>query len=346
LVRAGGVFGEVFVSREQAFAVHRARVLEAIVQVVCERGFAGASVGSVSERARVSRRSFYKVFDSLEDCFLAVLDEGAWYVGVLISRAFAREQSWLDGVRGALAALLGFLDSDPALARVLLVEAAAAGSWARERREAHVVSLTSLIEERWAVRGDSQAHPFVSAGVIASLLGVLHTQLVADREEPLLALLGPLMGLVTSPYLDRQGVRGEIARGESLARELLAGRGEQGYPGHVVGVVEVPALLLDPRAHRARACLLYLFEQGGLGCSPSNRQVAEAVGVAGRTQMSALLARLQRAGLLVKCQSRPGGANAWSLTQKGLQVAHALAGERHERSLDATSSVRRAASVR
>jgi hypothetical protein len=61
--------------------------------------------------------------------------------------------------------------------------------------------------------------------------------------------------------------------------------------------------------------------------------------VAGRTQASALLARLHRAGLLVKRRSRPGGPNAWSLTQRGSQVAHALAGERREDSTDGACAI-------
>jgi len=344
------MFGEVYATREQALRVQRRRILDAIVLVVSERGFAGTSVGAVSARAGVSRRTFYKVFDSLEDCFLTVLDEGAWYVGRVMSRAFAGERSWLDGVRSALAALLGFLDSEPALARVLLIEATAAGPVARERREQHLATLRSLVEVHWEALRDGQAHRLVNDGVIASLLGVLHTQLVAEREEPLIMLLGPMMGLVTAPYLDRRDVAVEIARGEALARKLRDGRGEgrragrpatpdagPRQPGHAGGGVEIPALLLDPRAHRARACVRYLAAHS----EASNGEVAEAVGVAHRTQMSALLVRLQRAGIVAKRPSRPGGANAWSLTQQGRRVADELVGEGHDSGLDAIPPLRR-----
>jgi AcrR family transcriptional regulator len=52
--------------------VRRAMILEAMVSVVCEHGFARASVRSVCARAGVSRRSFYELFDSREACFLAL----------------------------------------------------------------------------------------------------------------------------------------------------------------------------------------------------------------------------------------------------------------------------------
>lgn len=252
-----------------------------------------------------------------------MLDDGALRVSALISRAFGEAEDWLGGIRAALAALLGFFDSEPIRAHVLLVEAVAAGSWARERRERHLASLTSMIEDRWGTPPEGHAHPLVTAGVMASLLGVLHTHLVTGRDEPLTALLGPLMGLVTAPYLKHDLVTREIARGDALAKELLEVRDSQ-PPG--VTRVAIPGLLEDPRAHRARACVLYLAEHP----RSSNRQIARAVGVTRHTYISTLLARLAGMGLLLKRAASPGGANAWSLSSHGLQVARALEDHQHD----------------
>ncbi len=299
-------------------AIQRARIVDAMVLVASERGYAGASIGSVTARAKVSRRAFHEAFDSLEDCFLAVLDDGTASANALMSEAFAAQENWLDGVRGALAALLSFFDGERVLARVLLVEATAAGAWARERRERHLASLTALIEARWGAPQDGHMHPLVTAGVMASLLGVLHTHLVTAREEPLVTLLGPLMGLVTAPYLERRLVVREIKRGELMGRRLYDQRRMQST--QPVRHPELPDLLRDPRAHRARACLLYLASNPGA----SNREVADAVGVSGRTQMSALLARLLCNGLLVKRAGAPGAPNAWSLSNYGVRVERVL----------------------
>ena len=103
-------------------ARQRARILEAMVTLVGERGFAAASVGLVTATAKVSSRTFYERFDSLQDCFLALIDEEADRTGALVRRAFARERDWRDGLRAALASLLVFLDSEPLVARVWLVE--------------------------------------------------------------------------------------------------------------------------------------------------------------------------------------------------------------------------------
>jgi AcrR family transcriptional regulator len=305
-------------ARGPAVGSQRARILDAMVRVVYERGYGGASVSSVSARARLSRRTFYELFEGLEECFLEVLDEGYWQASALIAQAFEeRERSWVDGVRGALAALFGFFDREPAFAYVLLVEATAAGSRARERREQHMAALTSLIEDRWG--RDRHPHPLVPTGVMAALLGVIHTHLVTTRREPLITLLGPLMGLVTAPYLEPRLVTREIERGNALAWRLQARRAEH-RPRSSRAPVKVPALLRDPRAHRARACLLHLAEHPGV----SNRQLARGVGIARDTHISTLLARLRRAELVVKHSGRPGYPNAWSLSTHGLRVANVL----------------------
>ncbi len=68
---------------------------------------------------------------------------------MLMSQAFADQDDWREGIRGALESLLMFFDEQPLLARVWLVESLAAGSWALERRERHVRALTRMIVTRW-----------------------------------------------------------------------------------------------------------------------------------------------------------------------------------------------------
>lgn len=294
----------------------RARILEALVQVVYERGYAGASVSAVCARAKVSRGTFYDLFDSLEDCFLFFLDESTRRASALISVAFEGEEGWLDGVRQALAELLCAFDREPLVAYVLLVEAVAAGPSARERRECHIAALTTLVEERWGKPEDGYTYALAAAGVMASLLGVLHSHFVTRREEPLVGLLGPLMGLVAAPYLDRLDLVREVEHGAALARELLS----VGPPLHTDGGMQLPELLRNPRAHRARGCLIHLARHPGA----SNRELGRAVGIASHTHISTLLARLAGLGLLIKHPGGPGHANAWSLSPYGCQAAHAL----------------------
>jgi AcrR family transcriptional regulator len=296
----------------------RARILNAMVHVVRERGYAGTSITRVCERAKVSHRSFYDHFDGLPACFLAILEQGSAQVSDVITAAFASERSWLDGARAGLAALLAYFDSHESLAHVLLVEATAAGPWARRARERHVADITSMIEARWRSPDQPPLHPLVTAGAMASLLGILQSHLVAASDEPLIALLGPMMGLVTAPYLSPAAVAREVKRSDELAQSLIAGT--RPPTGVDPASSAVPDALRDPRAYRARACLCYVADHPGT----SNRQIAAAIGIAGHTQISALLARLHRMRLVSKRTPGAGYPNAWSLTALGALVADAI----------------------
>jgi len=58
----------------------------------------------------------------------------------------------------------------------------------------------------------------------------------------------------------------------------------------------------------------------------SNRAVAAAAGIVDEGQASKLLKRLERLGLIENMASdrEPGGANAWRLTARGVEVERAL----------------------
>lgn len=300
-----------------------------MVEVVYERGFAGATVTVICARAKVSRQTFYDTFESREGCFLAMIDEGYRHVSGLIAEAFKRAECWQDGVRDALAAILLFYDAEPHIARVWLLETLGAGSWALRRRERNLAMLTELIVSYWPPPPGAQSHPLAAPGVMASVLDVLQSHLLSGRPDPLISLLGPLMGLASAPYLGAGAVAEEIKRSEALTQEMLAA--QVVIQRHlVVDEPGLPDVLRDPRAHRLRQCLLYLREYPGV----SNRQVGHAIGVTSQTQISTLLARLDRLGLLIKQAGSAGHPNAWSLSTAGQEATDKL----QERWLDATTN--------
>jgi len=310
------------VGRERATALHRERIVRAMAAVVCERGYARTSVAVVCAHAGVSRRAFYGVFESSEDCLLAILDEGHRRACALVSQAFERSLDWLEGLRVALAELLLFFEAEPQIARVCLVESQAVGSSALERRESHVSSLTQLVVGYWQRVAPGEPYPFASVGTMAAVLAIVQREPLANRSEPLISLLGPLIRVIVTPYLDGRTVSEQVLKAEQIAASLLAerGSGDASRGDKPDKSVRLPAMLLDARAHRAREALLHVAANPGA----SNRQIARAVGIASDTQASTLLARLTGIGLLVKERQSIGGPNSWRLTEHGQQTALAL----------------------
>jgi AcrR family transcriptional regulator len=315
-------------TRGYGHAAQRARILSAMVQLAGEQGFAEVSVRSLTTTAGVSTRAFYEQFDGLRDCFETVLDLALERAGGLIARAFAREERWQDGVLGALASLLVYFDAEPLLTRVWFIEAVAAGSWALERRERIVAQLRSMIIEHWTPPGQQRIEPRTAAGVMASVLGLIQAHVLAEEPEPLIELLGPLIGLITAHYLDKPCATREISRATALAHAIQTGQ-TSWTPilptGTQPSLPTVPIMLTHPRASRARACLRYLAQHP----DSSNREIATAIGITHKSQISTLLSDLHHKHLLEKHSEGPGKRNAWRLTATGTQTAQTLTKQQH-----------------
>lgn len=287
--------------------------------VICEYGYERASVTAVCARAGVGRRTFYSVFKRREDCFLAVLEEGHARACTVVEHAFERSSDWLEGLRIALAELLLFFEAEPHIARVCMVESLTVGGWALDRREQHIASVTQLVVGYWRRVAPGEPYPFAGVSTMAAVLAIVQREPLVNRSEPLICLLGPLIRVIASPYLESRTVAAEVLKAERLAAMLIAEHEGGRQPSRIEGEArtQLPAMLLDTRAHRARKALLYVAAKPGA----SNRQIAREVGVASDTQASTLLARLAGGGLLRKELGGAGRPNAWWLTSHGEGVA-------------------------
>jgi AcrR family transcriptional regulator len=300
--------------------MYRARILTAMVDVVADHGFAGSTVKLVTARASVSTRTFYEHFDDLEHCFTAVLVDGTQPILELIRRAFEGTSTWLDAVRSVLASLLMFLDVEPRLARVWLVESLASGPRALECRERLMGEILAAIVEPWSVADVAYVPPLAPQGSFASVLGIVVAHLVARSPEPLIDLLGPLSGVAVAPYLDQSEVARQIERGTQLARRIQAGDPRWFWVRDLIPRTARTHTPGNARRGRAWECLLFLADHPGA----SNREVAVGIGVSHRSQISKLLHSLAGAELVSKCSEGPGKRNAWRVTQIGLEVSQQI----------------------
>ena len=124
-------------TREAVAASQRTRLVDAMAQVVAEKGYPATTVADVVERAGVSRRTFYEQFADKEACFLATYDAG---LGAVLNRIVVAVEAadpgdgWRGRARAGVEAFLALLASEPAFARALQVEILTAGPAALDRR--------------------------------------------------------------------------------------------------------------------------------------------------------------------------------------------------------------------
>jgi AcrR family transcriptional regulator len=116
-------------------ASQRTRLLEAVGRAVAEKGYAATTIEDIVRGAGVSKKTFYEHFADKLDCFLAAYETASDELLNHVSSAQDGEGEWLARTRAGIHAYLRWLAAEPALARVFLIEVAAAGPEALERRE-------------------------------------------------------------------------------------------------------------------------------------------------------------------------------------------------------------------
>jgi AcrR family transcriptional regulator len=301
--------------RGQVTQIQRSRMLAAAVEAVEDVGYARMTVAQVISRARVSRKTFYDVFTDREDCFLAAFEQALSQATLIATEAYEGETSWREGIRAALARLLVFMDEEPGLAKLCIVEALGAGERVLDRRATVLDQLAEVIDRGREATNATREPPEVTAeGVVGAIFAVLHTRVLDQGREPLTDLLGPLMSMIVLPYL------GARAAGRELSRPPLElpsdGR------SRALGRHKDPLEGLNMRlTYRTVRVLMVIAEHPGA----SNREIAEGSGIVDQGQISKLLNRLARLKLVENLGEgqEKGAANAWHLTARGAQVERA-----------------------
>lgn len=301
----------------QLAEIQRSRLMAGAVGAIDEFGYGRATVAQITARSRVSRRTFYELFDNREECLAALVEHTVALIEVELALADLGGLAWRERVRGGLWVILSFFDREPALARVCVVQVSRGGPQVLERRAEILARLARVLDEgrRAGVRaGDCAA--LTAEGLVGAALTIVQARLLRPEHEPLGDLLGELTSMIVLPYLGSAAARRERLRPmpapPAATPTAFAPRADRDP------LQEVP-MRLTYRTTRVLACIA---AQPGI----SNRAVAERAGVADQGQISKLLARLERLGLTKNLGAghAKGEANAWTLTPLGHQVAQRL----------------------
>lgn len=180
-------------SRTEVEASQRDRLLLAMAEAMSQNGYVGTSVADVIRGAGVSRESFYRLFSSKLDCFLTAFD----MAGELLLARLGRERGPgppIEGFERMVTAYLDALASEPAYARLFLVEVYAAGPEAIGRRVAFQQRLVDALAELLEAR--SEAGQFASQVIVSSVSAMVTFPLVSGDLEALRQLGPPLVAHV------------------------------------------------------------------------------------------------------------------------------------------------------
>lgn len=275
---AGGNHG---LTPEQVAESQRTRILTGMRELVATEGYREVSVAAVVHHAGVSRKTFYELYGSKEECFVAVYETEMERVLAPALQAFEGDEPWVDRLRTALGVLLGTLASDPAAARICFVEVLA-GSLTLERRAKAYEALDRLFTPPAPAGESAEAAALtptraVVAGSVGYLTETLHREIAAGRTDQLPALRTQLMQTLTLPFAD-QVAASKPEPDESDERAFVSAYGEiaadlLARAGAAIATDDDPATrvragisaLLEfcaTEPERARACFVEALEAG------------------------------------------------------------------------------------
>jgi AcrR family transcriptional regulator len=190
----------------------RERVLANVVPVFARRGYQATTVDALLAAGKVGVGNFYSLFEGKEDCFLAAFDWLLAGMRVRVDAAYRDAKSWPEGALLGLRELIVSVCAEPVAARVILVEAQAAGPAATARYEALLDEVTARLRSgrRRGVAGPELPERFEEASV-AGLAYYLQQCLLgtgAPEPAPLLAEVAPL---VLEPIVGTEELRRLLA---------------------------------------------------------------------------------------------------------------------------------------
>jgi AcrR family transcriptional regulator len=297
--------------------MQRRRLLLAMQELVGEVGFAGATVGQVCKRSRVSRRTFYELFDDRDDCFLAALEQAVGRIEENVLPAWKQQGRWKERIRASLEALLSSFDEQPQLARLCVAETLTGAAAVLLRRREILNALAVAVDAgRDEARTGAGPPPLTAEGTVGGVLAVIHARLLDPNAGPLTDLVPSLCGMIVYPYLGATASQREIERPNTLKTRTA----RVGANSHRGGD---PFRDLPLRfTYRTARVLATIAEHP----DASNRHIGQDAGMTDQGQTSKLLKRLQQAGLIENTGAGrdSGEPNAWRLTTRGKTINTAL----------------------
>ncbi len=157
-----------------------------MVELVAEHGYNAVAVTALSNHASVSKRDFYKCFDSKEECFLATYDIIISHSVRGILAAAEGEEEWCERLRLGFLAFAGQIANSPEAARLALVEVFAAGAVAVERMLHTNRLFETLVEKNFAVAdGAPQLPRLVVKGIVAGGSRLARARLLSGNPRQL-----------------------------------------------------------------------------------------------------------------------------------------------------------------
>jgi AcrR family transcriptional regulator len=184
-----------FLTRED----RRSGVMDAMVQLALDEGYANITDAEIARAAAVSTEAFHREFTSKEECLLAVVDEFAAEAHDAVKRATRNDAEWPEAVHKGVEALIGYCAAHPGLVKLSFIDLFDAGNGMVGRVSGVLDGFIKVMTERIP---EPQRAPNVAAeAIMGAIWAILSSYAPHDRLRYLPCLVDHLTFLILAPYI-------------------------------------------------------------------------------------------------------------------------------------------------
>lgn len=165
--------------RQLLVASQRQRLIHGVTMAVAEKALSATTISDITQRAAVSKKTFYDHFGDKLACFLAAYDQGAAALLAEVSAAAVQaRREGRDAVnqfRAGTHAYLAFLERESPYARTFCLEMLAAGPEATARHRGSREAFAASVGDWHALnRPDHPEWPAVTAFGLEAATGLVY----------------------------------------------------------------------------------------------------------------------------------------------------------------------------
>jgi AcrR family transcriptional regulator len=204
-----------FLTRED----RRSCVMDAMVQLALDQGYANITDADIARAAAVSTEAFHREFPNKEDCLLAVVDEFAAEAHDAVWRATRHDANWPEAVHKGVEALIAYCAAHPGLVKLSFIDLFDAGNGMVERLSGLMDGFIKVMTQR--VPEPQRAPNVAGEAIVGAIWAILSSYAPHDRLRYLPCLVDHLTFLILAPYIGpRPAVDAIEAAGSKRSKQL------------------------------------------------------------------------------------------------------------------------------
>jgi AcrR family transcriptional regulator len=189
-------------SLPKGFVAHnqRERIFDAVANLTAAKGYPALSLEDIVSEAAISLQTFYEHFENKEEAFVATFEMGHAKATAAINRSLDLKLSWAQNVRLGLGALLEFLASEPAIARLACVDILIAYPHVTGRVNEANFSYIELLDIGPEDTYPNMPPPVMREASVGGIFELLHDYILQGRTQRLPELVDYVMYIAITPF--------------------------------------------------------------------------------------------------------------------------------------------------